>query len=132
MNDDEVKADLGLHLAKAILSQVAGTRETISKIVVSICTVAIPAHLALLNLFASQVAGLHFAAKVGPLFCWMVSLLLAGSILFPRPFVLDFKRPEMIVDANAQRVAYARRVGSWAYGLALVGLVWMAVLFMKS
>lgn len=125
-----MKTELGLHLTKAVLSQIASTRETIARTVVTLCTVAIPAHLALLNLVSSQLGSLHLALRVAPLFLWLVALLLAGSILFPRPFQFDFKRPETIVDANAQRVAYARRVGTTAYLLSVVGLIWMAALFL--
>lgn len=132
MTEDEVKTELGIHLTKAVLSQVASTRDTIARTVVTLCTVAIPAHLALLNLFSNRLSSVHLALRVAPVFLWLVALLLTGSILFPRSFQFDFKQPEAIIDANAKRVAYARRVGATAYFLSLVGLVWMAALFLRE
>jgi hypothetical protein len=51
-------------------------------------------------------------------------------VSYPRDLHFDFKQPTQIIDAHAKRASYARFVGALAYLLSIVGLVWMAALFL--
>jgi hypothetical protein len=128
-SEDDVKNELALHLAKSILAQAASTREVISRTITMHCTVLIPAHLALLNLFSTKLVGIELVYKVGPLFCWFISLLLTTILLFPKSFQLDFKQPITLIEENSRRSNKAKNLGFIAFVVALFGLIWMTILF---
>jgi hypothetical protein len=129
MTDDEVKEELGLHLAKAVLSQTVSVRDIVARMVITLCTVAISAYIALLNFFSAQVQTHSLAMKLVPLVAWLIAMLLGSAILFPRPLRFDFKRPEMLIEENAKRSRHGRNLRLAAFFVSVFGLVWMAVLF---
>lgn len=129
MTDDEVKEELGLHLAKAVLSQTVSVRDIVARLVITLCTVAISAYIALLNFFSAQIQTHSLAMKLLPMVAWLIAMLLGSAILFPRPLRFDFKRPETLIEENAKRSRQGRHLGLAAFFLLLFGLVWMAVFF---
>lgn len=129
MTENDVKIELGLHLAKAILAQAAVTREVVSRTVVSLCSIGIPAHLALLNLFGTKLVGHPLPYRIAPILFWFVALLLSVAILFPKPMRVDLKQPAVLIEENGRRSRHARIVGLVAFIFSLIGLAWMTVLF---
>ena len=132
MTEDDVKAELGLHLAKTILAQTASTREVVARNVITLCSIGIPAHLALLNLYGNRLAGYPLAYKIAPLLIWFAALLLSVAILFPRPMHVDLKQPALLIVENGRRSRYAHTVGLAAIIASLLGLAWMTVLFANA
>lgn len=131
MDDDEVQEELCMHLAKTILVQSVNAKDIILRSVIGICTVSIPSYFALLKLMSDDLASTPFWIKMVPLFLWVLSLISASAILFPRVAAVDFKNPQQLIARHSSNTKFIRKMGLFLFSIAVSGVVVMCIILIS-
>ena len=128
MNEEDVKDELGLHLAKTILVESVKAKELVSRTVTGICTISIPCYIALLKLLSADINSIPLWSKLMPLIMWITALITASAILFPKITPVDFKNPQQLIASHSTTIKRIRVIGIILFIVAVAGVVWMSAI----
>lgn len=128
MDDEQVKRELMLHAAKAMVSASVTSADNIFRTVSTVVTVTVPAYLALLTAIGQSTASVPLPIRFLPILLWLVSLLACVYRMLPRPVYYDLKNLPGILNIYSESARKTRfwslfSTASLVLGLAIAAFV---------
>ena len=132
MTEEEIKNELGVHLAKSILTQTVEGKKRVLEVVIAMCTFLIPSYIGLLKVFQTELNDVSVLIKIFPVIVWIIVLSISIFKSIPEKRVFDFKNPGSIIEDHLSGSESSRSVGIALVFATVLALIEGAALIFYS
>lgn len=123
---NDIRDELAISLAKAILESTVATRESLAKSTTLVSTVSIPAYLAVLKFYGQAIENINVWLVAAPIVFWIGALLVCMLVLLPKNTYIDFKNLPAIHNMHYEALKRARHQTLMACSFQIIGYLFVA------